>query len=199
MRNWFVSILSILLVACGTEEDKTPLVDRYEYLDSLDKALAENPKDTVVVEDTVPEVVAEWNKFLDIDGETYHDISWANLADITFSEKYYEDVNAYFLYPEFGDNISALSGENIVIKGFMVPIPGTEPDKIYALSKTPFSACFFCGNAGPETVVELEVKDPRAKFEMDKVYAFSGKLRLNNEDINRMNYILEKAEEYELN
>lgn len=53
---------------------------------------------------------------------------------------------------------------------------------------------FFCGGAGPETIVELELKSDKDYFLMDEVVTMKGILKLNADDIYKCNYILEKAE-----
>ena len=200
MRNWLI-ISACLLVFYGCSSPKNGgeegLVDKFEYLDSVDKNF--NPADTAVNsnDDQKPPAVKKdlsWNNLRKIGDIEYVEITWDHLADVTFSEKYYEEVNAYFLYPEFGDQISTLDGAPVVLKGYLVPIPNSGAQKLYALSKNPFSACFFCGNAGPETVAELEIENEEDDLKLDKVYTFKGILSLNNVDINRMNYILKDAE-----
>lgn len=190
----------LIIVACSNmeqQEDKTPLVDEYEYLDSLDKAVSDgNVK--AEADSTQGQKVSKtadalsWNDLEKIGDVEYVKLSWDHLADVTFSEKFYEEVNAYFLFPEFGDHIKMLDGAPVILKGYLVPIPGGD-QKLYALSKNPFSACFFCGNAGPETVAELEMEETSGNLQLDKVYTFRGTLKLNSEDINRMNYILVRA------
>ena len=46
--------------------------------------------------------------------------------------------------------------------------------------------CFFCGGAGPETVMEVEASEP-VKFQADAIY-LKGRLELNADDINRLMY-----------
>jgi hypothetical protein len=65
---------------------------------------------------------------------------------------------------------------------------------LYVLSANPYSACFFCGGAGPESVVQLKMKKTNKKYETDDVMKFKGVLKLNADDINEMNYILDAAE-----
>jgi hypothetical protein len=85
-----------------------------------------------------------------------------------------------------------LEGEEISLKEFMLVV---DPEKsLYVLSKNPFAECFFCGNAGPESIIELKLKAGHPKFKMDQVVTMKGRLRLNQDDIYQCNYILEEAE-----
>ena len=54
---------------------------------------------------------------------------------------------------------------------------------------------FFCGQAGPETVVELRLH-PKSirRYTMDEVHSFKGYLRLNEKDPSSLHYIIEEAE-----
>ena len=70
-------------------------------------------------------------------------------------------------------------------------------ENFYVLSRYPFANCFFCGGAGPESVVDLRFKDENRMYETDERLTFRGKLALNADDVYQMNYILEGAEEYE--
>ena len=62
------------------------------------------------------------------------------------------------------------------------------------LSANPYSSCFFCGQAGPESVMEIQLLKQYDGLRMDQVITFKGKLRLNADDIYQLNYILEDAE-----
>jgi hypothetical protein len=62
------------------------------------------------------------------------------------------------------------------------------------LSANPYSSCFFCGQAGPESVMEIQLLKQYDGLRMDQVITFEGRLRLNADDIYQLNYILEEAE-----
>lgn len=95
------------------------------------------------------------------------------------------------LFPTFGPTLKRLENREITIKGFMVPI---DPESNqYVLSAYPYSMCFFCGGAGPESVMGLKLKKNR-KFKTDETHTFRGKLTLNANDIYELNYILTDAE-----
>ena len=52
--------------------------------------------------------------------------------------------------------------------------------------------CFFCGGAGPETVMEVEAIEG-VEYSAEQV-VLRGKLTLNDDDINRLMYLLSEAE-----
>lgn len=114
---------------------------------------------------------------------------WTTFADVQFEEKYFEEDEAHYLVPVFGASVLSLDGQEITIKGYVIEI---DPSKgFYVLSKYQNSACFFCGGAGPETIVELAYTERQADLRMDKFVTIKGRLKLNNGDIYHCNYILD--------
>jgi len=73
--------------------------------------------------------------------------------------------------------VSNYEGEEVSISGYLIPVD-VEAKK-YALSKNPLASCFFCGGAGPETVIELNFNNEPGRFATDKYVAVNGVLRLN--------------------
>jgi hypothetical protein len=116
---------------------------------------------------------------------------WKKLSDVQFKRKYFKEVDEYFLTPVFGNEVRELEGKEITVKGYVLPL---ETDETYIiLSAYPFAACFFCGGAGPETVMEVYPIKPMKNFKPDQIATFRGILKLNANDIDHLNYILENA------
>lgn len=118
-------------------------------------------------------------------------ITWETLADVSFEDKHYPEFDQYLPYPTFGNSIKALEAKEVKITGYVIPI---EPER-YILSQNPFASCFFCGGAGPETVLELELTSYEKTYYTDEYLSFTGFLKLNTSNIDKLNYILERAEE----
>ncbi len=116
------------------------------------------------------------------------EVSWKDLSEVTFTDRYFEKYDDYFLYPIFLPTVQNLDGQQITVKGYFLNIE-FEEQKLYILSKAPMSSCFFCGQGGPETAVELEFKE-NPNFRNDAIVAITGTLKLNNNDIDHFNYIL---------
>ena len=119
-------------------------------------------------------------------------ISWEILKDVKFSDKWSDEFQAYYAVPSFGNNIKKYNGQEVQIRGYIIPIDIV--DGYYVLSANPYSQCFFCGNAGPESVMEIQMKKEYRDLRMDQIITYKGKLRLNKDDIYQLNYILEDAE-----
>jgi hypothetical protein len=114
---------------------------------------------------------------------------WNELADVSFVIK---QVNGYEIeLPKFGNKVLALKGKRIPVKGYLIPLSESGSDSRFMLSSMPFSSCFFCGAAGPETVIELLPKQ-KIRF-TENAIVVEGILVLNDKDIDRHMYILKDA------
>ena len=80
----------------------------------------------------------------------------------------------------------------LLLLWFLTGCGTSPPINYYVLSAYPYSQCFFCGNAGPETVVELSFVGKQRRLQMDQLVTIKGKLKLNDSNIYQCNYIFEK-------
>ncbi len=127
----------------------------------------------------------------------FRELTWAELADVDFKDVYLEELDSYYWKPEFGPQVMAAESQDVYITGYVIPVDLDED--FYVLSRYPFANCFFCGGAGPESVVDLRFKDSGHRtYQTDERLTFHGNLRLNADDVYQMNYILEGAEEHPL-
>ena len=116
-------------------------------------------------------------------------LDWSDLADVQFFEKFSNSMGIKYYQATFGEDIKELEGEEVMVMGYLIPLDAL--GETYALSKNPFSACFFCGAAGPETVVELRVKAEYVRrYQTDERRAFRGRLQLNESSLEQFNYVL---------
>ena len=119
-------------------------------------------------------------------------ITWELLKNVEFDEIWSEEFEAYYMVPKFSNAVKALDGKEVQIRGFIIPVDIVQD--YYVLSANPYSSCFFCGQAGPESVMEIEMIKKYEGLRMDQVITFNGTLRLNVDDIYQLNYILEDAQ-----
>jgi hypothetical protein len=118
--------------------------------------------------------------------------SWTIFAKTKFEPKYYEKLGEYLFYPSFPDDLKALNGKEISIQGFYVPF-APEDGTYIIISKYPMSQCFFCGGGGPESVAEVNFAKSPPKFQVDDLITVKGRLKLNADDVDHVNFILEDA------
>lgn len=116
------------------------------------------------------------------------EVTWKLLGQIDFIKKknpHYGEV----MYPIVNGTLKALQGKKIKASGFIVPIDS----KTYALSKNVFAQCFFCGNAGPETIMGIKFKGNTPKLKTDTYVTMEGTFRYNADDIDDWIYHIENS------
>ena len=119
--------------------------------------------------------------------------AWDAFAKTKFEPKYYEKLGEYLFYPTFSTELKALVGKEITIQGFYVPF-APEDGNYIVLSKYPMSQCFFCGGGGPESIAEVNFAKGQRKFQVDDLITVKGKLKLNTDNLDHVNFILTEAE-----
>jgi len=82
--------------------------------------------------------------------------TWKTLSKITYKKEYDEILGFKIDKPVFSDKVKSLEGEIVEVKGYIIPVEGYKSHKEFILSAFPYNMCFFCGGAGPETVMEVE-------------------------------------------
>lgn len=116
---------------------------------------------------------------------------WKTLAKITYRKEYDEFLGFKIDKPVFSEEIKALNGKEVTVKGFIIPVEGYKGHKEFIFSAFPYSMCFFCGGAGPESVMEVTAIEP-VEYTADAIY-LKGKLKLNADDVNKLMYALTDA------
>lgn len=114
---------------------------------------------------------------------------WPKLYDITYVEA--TDKIGTYNRPVFPEATRALNGKSVTLPGYMVPFTNGTRGAVFILTSLPLNACFFCGVGGPETVIEVHLKEPISYT--DKLVEISGILRLNDRDPDQMIYRLDQA------
>jgi len=120
---------------------------------------------------------------------------WKTLSKITYKKEYDELLGFKVDKPVFSAQVKKLDGKKITIRGYIIPVEGYKSHREFVFSAFPYNMCFFCGGAGPETVMEVYAAKP-VEFTQEPI-TLEGVLKLNSEDINRLMYILEEAQQVE--
>ncbi|TAK46134.1 MAG: hypothetical protein EPO28_02830 [Saprospiraceae bacterium] len=118
--------------------------------------------------------------------------TWKILSKITYNKEYDETLGFKVDVPVFSGDVKNLEGKEVTIKGYIIPVEGYKSHKEFIFSAYPYNMCFFCGGAGPETVMEVVSKTAVA-FTADPI-TLKGVLHLNATDINRLMYSLTEVE-----
>lgn len=128
--------------------------------------------------------------FVGTSGVAQEELTWDDFADVNFEPVYNEKYDMHFLMPKFGEKIASFNGEEVRIKGYFLDISGS--GEIFLVSQNPMASCFFCGAAGPETIVEVSFKE-KPSFKTDDIVIVTGVLELNVNNVDHCNYIMKEA------
>lgn len=115
---------------------------------------------------------------------------WQTLAEVSFKSE--ADKAGYTVErPMFSKYLKSFQGKKVKLKGYIIPLEESGGKGKFMLSSLPFNVCYFCGAAGPETVVEVETKES-VKFTTKQI-TMEGLLHLNDADPDHHIYILKSA------
>ncbi len=116
-------------------------------------------------------------------------LSWKLLGIIKYIKKPNKDYPDGVMFPIVNSDLKAKNKKKIVMSGFIVPIDNVS----YALSKNVFAACFFCGKAGPETIMGIKFRGKTPRLKTDQYVTLEGNFRYNDSDVNDWIYHIEDA------
>lgn len=116
-------------------------------------------------------------------------LTWIILNNVEYKEAPHETYGTVYL-PEFSKEVKKMANKKVIIKGYLVPVDKTT----WALSKNTYASCFFCGKAGPETVLGLVFKVEPGKLKMDANVYVTGTLIINGTNVDDWMYSLKDAE-----
>ena len=103
-------------------------------------------------------------------------VRWSSFERLQFEEVFDKESSMWMQVPKWTDKDRQLDGKLVEITGYVIALDVLSDE--YALSAFPFASCFFCGAAGPESVMELKLKN-EVKYLTDEVHTFKGILKLN--------------------
>lgn len=115
-------------------------------------------------------------------------LTWKALGEVKFSKGTHPDYGEV-MFPKVSPRIKSLHKKKITVSGFIVPIDNEN----YALSKNVFANCFFCGQAGPETIMGVSFKDFKGRIKTDTHVTLTGYLRVNENNVDDWIYNLDSS------
>lgn len=120
------------------------------------------------------------------------EITWQNVLEIYANEFRLTEKFPTSKINEKGMKMRDIENKRITIVGYFLDL---DPDgKWFVLSKNPFATCFFCGKAGPETVLELlGYKNEKNKFKSDDMVEVTGTFNPIYDLEGKLNFVLENV------
>ena len=114
--------------------------------------------------------------------------SWSTLAMIKYVDVAQVEEDNTIL-----KMIRGLEGEEMVLKGYIIPLEGKKAQAHLMFSAYPYANCFFCGQAGIESVVEVFMKEGEAVEYSDEAIEIKGIFRYIPSSFDEIMYKLENA------
>jgi hypothetical protein len=139
-------------------------------------------------------ILISWEISAEITAIKPQDNIWQTLFKVGWVKKYSPELKSKIDFPKFSPEVKALDGKTITISGYVLPTDLYEGDFV-VLSAYPMAQCFFCGGAGPESVMEVYPRNNRRSFATERV-TFKGILELNESDYSHLIYKLKDAVVY---
>ena len=122
---------------------------------------------------------------------------WELLSTVQIENGFDEFMGSQVDKPVFSEQLKLHEGKELTLEGFIIPLKeGAGEQAYFILSRFPYQSCFFCGAAGPETVVEV-FANRKVRYTEDRIKV-TGTLRLNRNNPMQLFYILDDCEVYEL-
>ncbi|MGB3132266.1 MAG: hypothetical protein WBB26_11355 [Saprospiraceae bacterium] len=118
---------------------------------------------------------------------------WQVMSQVSYQKIKDESLGFELDYPLFSKELQSYEGKQITIRGYIIPTDGYKSQKEFVFSAFPYKSCFFCGGAGPETVIEV-FSTNGINFTSEKI-EIKGILKLNRTDLNRLMFQLLNAVE----
>lgn len=118
---------------------------------------------------------------------------WQVMSQVSYQKIKDESLGFELDYPLFSKELQSYEGKQITIRGYIIPTDGYKSQKEFVFSAFPYKSCFFCGGAGPETVIEV-FSTNGINFTSEKI-EIKGILKLNRTDLNRLMFQLQNAVE----
>ncbi|MEM9648001.1 MAG: hypothetical protein AAF969_05940 [Bacteroidota bacterium] len=137
----------------------------------------------------VPLIVLVW---IGSYGNSQTVLQWSDLSEgISWERSSPDALFPGFQRATFSPEMKNLEGKQVIITGHLLVLDGKQ--SVYLLSKNPMASCFFCGNGGPETIVDLTF-DEKPSFVMDELLSVKGILYLNANNPNACYYRIENVD-----
>ena len=122
---------------------------------------------------------------------------WKIFAGISLERKFIEEADAYYRIPIFTSEILAHKGKEVTITGYYLPY--SRLDSVIIISRFPNASCFFCGQAGIESVAMVELGRRNEKtYRTDQRLTVRGKLLLNSTNVKKLAFVVADATVEEL-
>lgn len=118
-------------------------------------------------------------------------LNWMELQRVKMRPVSLKHVDGVLPLPIFTEAIKKYNGKIAEIDGYVIPLDKT--GKTLVISAYNMAECFFCGKAGPASVMTVLLKKPSKQYKIDQIATFRGRLLLNDSNPEELFYVLQDA------
>lgn len=180
----FVGLLALELTFEPSESFKKEMAQQH------DLQIASLVSDTNLIANTTEtSVLSNFEVETDADFMVSDTLTWKLLGVIKYVKKPHPDYPEGVMFPVINSTLKTKAKKKVVLSGFIIPIDATN----YALSKNVFASCFFCGQAGPESITGIKFRGKTPKLRTDQYVTLEGIFRYNDDNVDDWIYHIEDA------
>ncbi len=117
---------------------------------------------------------------------------WSTRALLEFEQK--DELGYFDSEGNILPLIEVFENKEIVVKGYVIPLSGKKAQSHFMFSVYPYASCFFCGKAGPETIMEVFVKEGDEISFSEKKMSIKGTFYFTSRNSNEVMFTIKNAE-----
>ena len=180
----FIGLLALELTFEPSESLKKEMAQQH------DLQIASLVSDTNLIANTTEtSVLSNFEVETDANFMVSDTLTWKLLGVIKYVKKPHPDYPEGVMFPVINSTLKTKAKKKVVLSGFIIPIDATN----YALSKNVFASCFFCGQAGPESITGIKFRGKTPKLRTDQYVTLEGIFRYNDDNVDDWIYHIEDA------
>ena len=119
--------------------------------------------------------------------------TWNTLSMVEVERKFDPEFGIEIMKPKVSPIAMSLNGKVIEVEGYFIALTAKTAQSHFMLSRFPQSMCFFCGKAGPESAMQVFMKDNvKVPYSEEKI-KIKGKLAINPQNTDELLYTITDA------
>jgi len=123
---------------------------------------------------------------------------WNTLAMVHMESKFDDMMGMIIKTATPMAHVQKMHGTEIEIRGYMIALDVTAKQSHFMFSRYPQNMCFFCGAAGPESAMQVFMKDGKKLEHTINKVVLKGKLNIQKGDPSGLIYTLTNGELIEI-
>jgi len=123
---------------------------------------------------------------------------WNTLAMVNMESKFDDMLGMIIKTATPTPIVEAMDGKELEIRGYMIALDVTAKQSHFMFSRYPQNMCFFCGAAGPESAMQVFMKDSKKIEHTTNKVVLKGILNIQKGDPSGLIYTLTEGELIEI-